>query len=65
MLQNLNNGLRSCKAISDPLVKQFEAKKSLIRPKHRWKDNIKMDIKAINSTKVWTVFNWLTEYNIK
>jgi hypothetical protein len=35
MLQNLNNGLPSFKAIPDPLVKQFEAKKSLGRPKLR------------------------------
>jgi len=27
MLQNVKNGLRSFKAISDPLVKQCEAKK--------------------------------------
>jgi hypothetical protein len=61
----MNNGLPSFKAIFDPLVKKFEAKRSLLRPRHRWEDNIKMDIKAINSMNVWIGFNWLTEYNIK
>jgi hypothetical protein len=35
------------KKIKQNFCKNLEAKKSLARPKHRWKDNIKMDLKVL------------------
>jgi hypothetical protein len=38
------------------LVGKPEGKRPLGRPRHRWKDNIKMDIKEVVLMKMWTGF---------
>jgi hypothetical protein len=38
------------------LVGKPEGKKPLERPRHRWDDNIKMDLQEVG---VWTGFCWL------
>jgi len=40
------------------LVGKTEGKRPLGRPRHRWEDNIKMDIKEMGCG-VWTGSNWL------
>jgi hypothetical protein len=38
-----------------------EGKQSLIRSRHRWEDNIRMDLKEI----VWEVVNWMHLSQVK
>jgi hypothetical protein len=40
------------------LVKKPQGKRPLGRPKHRWEDNIKVDLKGIG-LEMWTGFIWL------
>jgi hypothetical protein len=40
------------------LVGKPEGKRLLGRPRRRWKDNIRMDLREYG-TKVWTGFIWL------
>jgi hypothetical protein len=40
------------------LVGKSEGRRSLERPRHRWDDNIKMDLKE-GGWEVWTGFIWL------
>jgi hypothetical protein len=40
------------------LVGKPEAKRPLGRPKHRWEDNIKMDLREVGCG-VWTGLSWL------
>jgi len=37
------------------LVKKTEGKKPLGRPRHRWEDNIRMDVREIG----WEGMNWI------
>jgi hypothetical protein len=46
------------KGIYRVLVKQPEGKKSLGRPRHRWEDNIKMDLQGVD-VGVRTTLSWL------
>jgi hypothetical protein len=39
-VENIRNANKIC-------VKKLEAKKSPARPKHRWEDDIKMDLKVL------------------
>jgi hypothetical protein len=39
------------------LVEKPEEKRPLGRHRHRWEDNIKMDLQEVG---VWTVSSWLT-----
>jgi hypothetical protein len=36
-----------------------EGKRSLVRSRHRWEDNITMEIKKKQNGRVWTGFIWL------
>jgi hypothetical protein len=40
------------------LVRKLEGKRPLGRPRHRWKNNIKMDLREIGLV-VWTGLIWL------
>jgi hypothetical protein len=40
------------------LVEKPEGKRSLVRPRRRWKDGIKMDLREIGRG-VWSGFTWL------
>jgi hypothetical protein len=40
-------------------VENLEGKRPLGRPRHRWEDNVKMDVREIRCGEVWTEFNWL------
>jgi hypothetical protein len=42
------------------LVGKPEGKRPLRRPRHRWEDNIRKDLKEIG-WKLWTVFMWLLD----
>jgi hypothetical protein len=39
------------------LVGQHEKKRPLVRPRHRWEDNIKVDLKGTGSQKAWARLN--------
>jgi hypothetical protein len=39
-------------------LENLQGKRPLGRPRHRWEDNIRMDIREIGG-KVWTGFIWL------
>jgi hypothetical protein len=41
------------------LVGKPEGKRPLGRPRRRWMDNIKMDLREIRWGMVWTGSNWL------
>jgi hypothetical protein len=36
-----------------------EGKRPLGKPRHRWKDNIRMDLREIRWEVMWTGFMWL------
>ena len=36
-----------------------EGKRPLGRPRHRWEDNIKMDLQEVGGAGVWTGSSWL------
>ena len=40
------------------LMGKLEGKRPLGRPRHRWEDNIKMDLQEVGCG-VWTGWNWL------
>ena len=40
------------------LVRKSEGKRQLGRPRHRWEDNIKMDLQEVGCG-VWTGLSWL------
>jgi hypothetical protein len=40
------------------LVREHEGKRLCGRPRHRWEDNIRMDLREIGGM-VWTRFIWL------
>jgi hypothetical protein len=39
------------------LVGKPEGKRPLVRPRHRWEDNIKMDLQEV---VLWTGLSWLS-----
>jgi hypothetical protein len=41
------------------LVGKPEGKRPLGRPKRRWEDGIRMDLREIGLGGVWIVFDWL------
>jgi hypothetical protein len=41
------------------LVGKLQGKKPFGRPRCRWEDNIKMDIRETGCGRVWTGFVWL------
>jgi hypothetical protein len=41
------------------LVGKPEGKRPLGRPRHRWEDGIRMDLREIGLGGVWIRFNWL------
>jgi hypothetical protein len=41
------------------LVGKREGKRPLGRPRHRWEDNIKMDLRERENGVVWTGLMWL------
>jgi hypothetical protein len=41
------------------LVGKPEGKRSLERPRHRWEDGIKMDLREMVWGRVWCGFTWL------
>ena len=43
----------------DGLVGKPEGKRPLVRPRHRWEDNIKMDFRKWD-VRAWTGSSWLT-----
>jgi hypothetical protein len=40
------------------LVEKPEGKRQLGRPRHRWEDNIKMDLQEVECG-LWTILSWL------
>jgi hypothetical protein len=40
-------------------VVKLKRKRSLGRPKHRWEDNIKMDLQEVGWGGAWTGLTWL------
>jgi hypothetical protein len=46
------------KGVYRVMVGKPEGKRPLGRPRHRWEDNIKMDIQAVD-VGVWTGWSWL------
>ena len=41
------------------LVGKPEGKRPVVRPRRRWEDNIKMDLKEVGCGKIWTALIWL------
>jgi hypothetical protein len=41
------------------LVEKPEGKRTLERPRRRWEDGIKMDLREIGWDVVWSGFTWL------
>jgi hypothetical protein len=41
------------------MVRKPEGKGLLRRPRHRWEDNIRMDLREMGCVKVWTGCIWL------
>ena len=41
------------------LVGKPEGKRPLGRPRHRWEDNIKMNLQEVGCEGAWTGSNWL------
>jgi len=46
------------KGIYRVLVEKSEGKRSLGRPRHRWEDNIRMDLQGVD-VGVWATLSWL------
>jgi hypothetical protein len=46
------------------LVGKPEGKRPLGRPRRRWEDGIKMDLREIGSGGVWSGFSWLRIGNV-
>jgi hypothetical protein len=43
----ITSGLRERKSVCEDLVWKPEGKRPLVRPSHRWEDNIKMDLQEM------------------
>jgi hypothetical protein len=48
--------IKSFKYVTSVLVGKPEGKRPLERPRHRWEDNIKMDLQEV---VIWTGLRWL------
>ena len=48
----------ACSTYGD-LVGKSEGKRPLGRPRHRWQDNIKMDLQEVGWGEAWTGSIWL------
>ena len=51
--------MREGRGVYRVLVGQPEGRRPLRRPRHRWEDNIRMDLRGMGCGCVWTGWSWL------